>query len=76
MVRVGEGQKTEFASYFLKREANYWWESKRVLDRREVVAWDRFTELFLEKYLPHYMQNPTGSKNFGIKTRKHGCGRL
>ncbi|KAL8123967.1 hypothetical protein AgCh_011826 [Apium graveolens] len=27
-----EEQKTDFASYFLKGEANYWWESKKVLE--------------------------------------------
>ncbi|XP_074323602.1 uncharacterized protein LOC141660512 [Apium graveolens] len=56
LVKVEVDQKTDFASYFLKGEANYWWESKKVLEGKGVVPWDRFTELFLEKYFPRYMK--------------------
>ncbi|KAL8135020.1 hypothetical protein AgCh_009885 [Apium graveolens] len=54
---VEADQKTEFAGYFLKREANYWWESKRALEGSEIVAWEKFTKLFMEKYFPSYMKN-------------------
>ena len=57
LTRVGEDQKTEYASYFLKGEANFWWESKRALEREAIVSWERFTELFLEKNFPRYMQD-------------------
>ena len=55
-MKVEEEQKTDFASYFLKGEANYWWESKKALEEG-VVNWDRFTDLFLEKYFPRFMKN-------------------
>ncbi|KAL8147908.1 hypothetical protein AgCh_005288 [Apium graveolens] len=32
LVGAGTEQKTKFASYFLKGEANYWWESTRALE--------------------------------------------
>ena len=32
LVKVGEDQKTTYASYFLKGEASYWWESTRALE--------------------------------------------
>ncbi|XP_074373727.1 uncharacterized protein LOC141714085 [Apium graveolens] len=57
LVKVGEDQKTDFASYFLKGEVNYWWESRKTLEDEDVMTWDRFTELFLEKYFPRYMKN-------------------
>ncbi|KAL8148093.1 hypothetical protein AgCh_005438 [Apium graveolens] len=57
LVRAGAEQKTKFASYFLKGEANYWWESMRALEGGEFIIWERFTELFLEKYFPRYMKN-------------------
>ncbi|KAL8134291.1 hypothetical protein AgCh_009363 [Apium graveolens] len=57
LVGAGAEQKTKFASYFLKGEANYWWESTRALEGDEFVTWERFTELFLEKYFPRYMKN-------------------
>ncbi|XP_074337209.1 uncharacterized protein LOC141674399 [Apium graveolens] len=43
LVKVEADQKTEFASYFLKGEANYWWESKKALEVAEYEA--KFTEL-------------------------------
>ncbi|XP_017239655.1 uncharacterized protein LOC108212440 [Daucus carota subsp. sativus] len=67
LAKVGADQKTEFASYFLKEEANYWWESKRALVIGEVVPWERFTELFLEKYFPRYMQNQMELKFLELK---------
>ncbi|KAL8097578.1 hypothetical protein AgCh_030635 [Apium graveolens] len=57
LVRVGAEQKTKFASYFLKGEVNYWWESTRAFEGGEFITWERFTELFLEKYFPRYMKN-------------------
>ncbi|KAL8115323.1 hypothetical protein AgCh_021973 [Apium graveolens] len=56
-VEAGTEQKTKFASYFLNGEANYWWESTRALEGGEFITWERFTELFLEKYFPRYMKN-------------------
>ena len=67
LVRLGEDQKTEYASYFLKGEANYWWESRRALEGGAVVTWARFTELFLEKYFPRYMQNQMELKFLELK---------
>ncbi|KAL8114916.1 hypothetical protein AgCh_021664 [Apium graveolens] len=57
LVGAGTKQKTKFISYFLKGEANYWWESTRALEGGEFITWERFTELFLEKYFPRYMKN-------------------
>ncbi|KAL8115167.1 hypothetical protein AgCh_021844 [Apium graveolens] len=52
LVGAGVGQKTKFSSYFLKGEANYWWESKRAFEGGDFMTWERFIELFLEKYFP------------------------
>ncbi|XP_017227566.1 uncharacterized protein LOC108203280 [Daucus carota subsp. sativus] len=57
LVKVREEQKTEFASYYLKDEATYWWESVRAMEKTENVTWDRFKELFLEKYFPQFLQD-------------------
>ena len=67
LVKVGEDQKTDFASYLLKGEANYWWESKKALEGEEVIAWDRFKELFLEKHFPRYVKNQMQIKFLELK---------
>ena len=67
LVIVGADQKTDFASYFLRNEATYWWESVRALEPVEVFTWERFNNLFLEKYFPRYMQNYMELKFFELK---------
>ncbi|XP_074323592.1 uncharacterized protein LOC141660485 [Apium graveolens] len=67
LVKVEEDQKTEFPCYFLKGEDNYWWESKRALEGTHIMAWDRFTELCLEKYFPCYMKNQMELKFLELK---------
>lgn len=64
---VAEGQKTVFATYIMKGEANYWWEAKRNLEGRGVVAWERFSELFLEKYFPRFMETQMELKFLELK---------
>ncbi|XP_063946053.1 uncharacterized protein LOC135151501 [Daucus carota subsp. sativus] len=67
LANVGEEQKTQFASYFLKNEANYWWESKKALEGGNVITWERFKVLFLEKYFPRHMQNQMEIKFLELK---------
>ncbi|XP_074374582.1 uncharacterized protein LOC141714991 [Apium graveolens] len=56
--RIGteEAHKTNFATYLLKGEANYWWEAKKNMEPQGIVTWERFTELFLKKYVPKFME--------------------
>ncbi|XP_074376979.1 uncharacterized protein LOC141718495 [Apium graveolens] len=51
LVKVKEEQKVEFASYYLKNEATYWWEM----------------ELFLEKYFPQFVQDQIELKFLELK---------
>ena len=67
LVGVEDNQKCKFVSYYLKSEANYWWESVKALEEVEAVTWERFTESFLEKYFPRYMQNQMELKFFELK---------
>ena len=67
LVNVSEDKKTEYASYFLKSEASYWWESTKVLEGEGVVTWPRFTELFLEKYFPNFMKDQMEIKFLELK---------
>ena len=67
LVQVGEDQKIVYASYCLKGEANYWWESMRVIEGEGVIPWARFNELFLEKYFPVFMQNQMELKFLELK---------
>ncbi|XP_063949939.1 uncharacterized protein LOC135152774 [Daucus carota subsp. sativus] len=64
---VTDEKKVEYASYFLKGEANYWWESARALEEGEVIAWDRFKKVFLDKYFPRHMQTQIELKFFQLK---------
>ena len=62
-----EAQKTTFATYLLKGEANFWWEAKRNLEPVGTVAWGRFTELFLDKYFPRFMETQMELKFLELK---------
>ncbi|KAL8148852.1 hypothetical protein AgCh_006016 [Apium graveolens] len=57
LTQVSDNLRSDYASYFLKGEANYWWESTRAVEGEGPVTWARFTELFLEKYFPDCLQN-------------------
>ncbi|KAL8115441.1 hypothetical protein AgCh_022076 [Apium graveolens] len=57
LTKVSEELKTDYASYFWKNDSNYWWESTRALEGEGHILWARFTELFLEKYFPDYLQS-------------------
>ncbi|XP_074374361.1 uncharacterized protein LOC141714759 [Apium graveolens] len=57
LMHVSDDSKTDYASYFLKDEANYWWESTHTLEEEGHVPGTRFTELFLEKYFLDCLQN-------------------
>ncbi|KAL8134367.1 hypothetical protein AgCh_009406 [Apium graveolens] len=41
LVRLGEEQKTIYATYFLKGEAIYWWDSVKALEEVQPVTWTR-----------------------------------
>ncbi|KAL8108743.1 hypothetical protein AgCh_025003 [Apium graveolens] len=57
LTKVSENLKTDYASYFLKNDSNYWWESTSALEGEGPVSWTRFTKLFLEKYFPDYLHS-------------------
>ena len=64
---VDDNKKVDCVSPFLKGEANYWWESARALEEGEVISWDRFKKVFLDKYFPRYMQTQMELKFFELK---------
>ncbi|KAL8119921.1 hypothetical protein AgCh_017153 [Apium graveolens] len=67
LTKVSEDLKTDYASYFLRNDSNYWWESTRALEGEGTVPWTRFTELFLEKYFPAYLQSQMEMKFLELK---------
>ncbi|XP_074336988.1 uncharacterized protein LOC141674166 [Apium graveolens] len=67
LVRLGEDRKTIYATYFLKGEVIYWWDSVKALEEVQPVTWNRFNELFLEKYYPKYMQKHMEMKFLKLK---------
>ncbi|XP_074374565.1 uncharacterized protein LOC141714972 [Apium graveolens] len=67
LVNIRDNQKVEYATYFLKGESNYWWETARTLEATEVITWDRFKRIFLDKYFPAYMQTQMKMKFFELK---------
>ena len=67
LAQIPEDKKTEYASYFLKGEANYWWETTRIMEATQVITWDRFRTMFLEKYFPAYMMDQMEMKFLELK---------
>ncbi|XP_074348159.1 uncharacterized protein LOC141686943 [Apium graveolens] len=57
LTKVNDDLKTDYASYFLKNDSNYCWESTRALEGEGPIPWTRFTELFLEKYFLDCLRN-------------------
>ncbi|XP_074351715.1 uncharacterized protein LOC141690857 [Apium graveolens] len=57
LAKVKDDKKVQYASYYLKDGASYWWESSKVLLEGKAITWEKFTEMFLEKYLLSYMQD-------------------
>ncbi|KAK1360412.1 hypothetical protein POM88_044886 [Heracleum sosnowskyi] len=69
LIEVTGEKKTEYASYFLKNEASYWWETSKALEPEGLITWERFTELFLEKYFPDLMRDQMELKFLELKQR-------
>ena len=67
LVQLGDDQKTTYATYFLKGEVIYWWESVKAMEVTQQVSWERFKKLFLDKYYPKYMQNQMELKFLELK---------
>ncbi|XP_074348195.1 uncharacterized protein LOC141686952 [Apium graveolens] len=57
LAEVKDRKKAQYASYNLKDESSYWWESSKAFLEGETISWQKFMELFLEKYFPSYMQD-------------------
>ena len=57
----------EYATYFLKGESNYWWETAKALEPEGIITWNRFKRLFLDLYFPRYMQTQMETKFFELK---------
>ncbi|XP_074374734.1 uncharacterized protein LOC141715152 [Apium graveolens] len=57
LTQVNDGLKPTMRVIFLRVRKLIWWESTRALEGEGPVSSTRFTELFLEKYFPDYLQN-------------------
>ncbi|XP_074361338.1 uncharacterized protein LOC141701594 [Apium graveolens] len=67
LTNVGDNQKVEYVTFFLKGESNYWWESAKALEAAGVITCDRFKRMFLDKYFPRYIQTQMEMKFFELK---------
>ncbi|XP_074366387.1 glycosyltransferase BC10-like [Apium graveolens] len=60
-------RKAQYVNYYLKDEASFWWKSSKALLEGNDLSWEKFTEMFLEKYLPTYMQDQLEMKFLDLK---------
>ena len=67
VTNVSNNQKTTFATFFLKGEANYWWESTKGRVETEIVPWDRFKVLFFENYFSQSLKDRMEIKFLDLK---------
>ena len=49
---MADEQKTGFATFMLKGEANYWWKANKTRAGEGIITWERFKEVFFETYFP------------------------
>ncbi|XP_074323895.1 uncharacterized protein LOC141660810 [Apium graveolens] len=66
LVVVREEMKVDYVSYFVKGEANYWWESARALEEEKAITGDS-KKIFLDMYFLRYMQTQMELKFFELK---------
>lgn len=50
VTKVNDEQKIDFATFFLKEEANHWWEANKNRVGLGIISWDRFKEILFENY--------------------------
>ncbi|KAL8112978.1 hypothetical protein AgCh_020338 [Apium graveolens] len=67
LAEVKDEKKAQYASYYLKDEASFWWESSKALLEGKDLSWEKFTEMFLEKYLSSYMQDQLEMKFLDLR---------
>ena len=67
ITNVAEAQKTSFATYMMKGEANYWWEAHQGGAGAEAVTWEQFKKVFFENYFPTSMQGRMEIKFLELK---------
>ncbi|KAL8113555.1 hypothetical protein AgCh_020762 [Apium graveolens] len=67
LAEVKDDKKAQYASYYVKDEASFWWESLKALLEGKDLTWEKFTEMFLEKYLPSYMQDQLEMKFLDLR---------
>ncbi|KAL8146752.1 hypothetical protein AgCh_004479 [Apium graveolens] len=61
ILSTDEAQKTVFATYLLKGEA------KKNMETDAIITWERFSQLFLGKYFPRFMENQMELKFLELK---------
>ncbi|XP_026380604.1 uncharacterized protein LOC113275337 [Papaver somniferum] len=49
---VSEEDKVRFVTYMFHGDADFWWSSIERMENVSRMSWERFEELFLEKYFP------------------------
>ncbi|KAL8125567.1 hypothetical protein AgCh_013014 [Apium graveolens] len=67
LAEVKDEKKAQYASYYLKDEASFWWESSKALREGKDLSWEKFIQIFLEKYLPSYMQDQLDMKFLDLR---------
>ncbi|KAL8095604.1 hypothetical protein AgCh_036864 [Apium graveolens] len=67
LAEVKDDKKAQYASYYLKDEASFWWESSKALLEGKDLTREKFTEMFLEKYLSSYMQDQLEMKFLDLR---------
>ncbi|KAL8103666.1 hypothetical protein AgCh_028023 [Apium graveolens] len=67
LAEVKDEKKAQYAIYYLKEEASFWWESSKALLEGKDLSWGKFTEMFLEKYFPSYMQDQLEMKFLDLR---------
>ena len=67
LLRCTDAQKVEIGSYLLVGEANRWWNLKSLAEPD--MDWERFLEIFREKFMPRAMQNAKRMEFENLKQR-------
>ncbi|KAL8107169.1 hypothetical protein AgCh_023831 [Apium graveolens] len=54
LAEVKDDKKAQYASYYLKDEASFWWESSKALLEGKDLSWEKFTEIHEDMSVAEY----------------------
>ncbi|XP_070660658.1 uncharacterized protein [Malus domestica] len=67
--RIPEELRVSIASTYLEGQAYHWWESVQGMRNTEVMTWEEFEEIFMEKHFPEVLREAKAKEFIYLQQR-------